>query len=227
MRNAIFRIGIPAGIESLMFSGGKLITQAYIASLGTVAMASNYVASACAGFLQLPGAALQIACTTLVGQAMGRNAPAEARTMIKYTTFAASFCLLVTGGIAFPLAGWLTRAFTADQAVIDTSAWLLRLILLVSPFLWATSFLLPSGLRGAGDTKYPMVVSIVGMWIFRISLGWVLAYPAGLGVVGVWLAMFVDWAVRSVFFLARLAGKAWQKHTVHQERLRPDLPERE
>jgi Na+-driven multidrug efflux pump len=65
------------------------------------------------------------------------------------------------------------------------------------------------------------------MWVFRISLGWFLAYPAGLGVTGVWLAMFVDWVVRSVLFLVRLAGQAWQKRLVHPDRTAPGLIERE
>jgi Na+-driven multidrug efflux pump len=227
MRKAFYRIGIPTGVESLLFSVGKLITQTFIASLGTVALAGNFAAGACAGLSQLPGSALAIACTTLVGQAMGRGDAAEAKAYIRDTVLAGSACLVAVGLVCFPLAPWLSGLFTQDPAVNRTSTDLLRAILVVGPFLWATSFLLPSGLRGAGDTRYPMVVTLVGMWLFRIGLGWVFAFPAGLGVMGVWLAMFVDWLVRSVLFLIRLNGESWQKQEVHPELTPAEVVDRE
>ena len=227
MRASIFRIGIPSGIDSLMFSGGKLITQAFIAALGTVALAANYVSNVGAAFLQLPAAALAIGCTTLVGQAMGRKDPTEARAYIRYSMLAASLSLAVVGAIAVPLAPAIARLFTSDPAVVQTSVLLLQISLVITPVLWVTSFLLPAGLRGAGDTRYPMVVTIVGMWLFRITLGWILAFPAGLGVLGVWLAMFVDWLVRSAFFLFRLAGHAWHRQRYPMEGTPPDIVDRE
>jgi len=223
VRRAIYRIGPPTGVESLLFSGGKLITQTFIASLGTVALASNFVASSLAVLVQLPGSALAIACTTLVGQALGRKDPVEAKAAIRYTLFASCLSLLVVGVVGIPLAPWLVGLFTRDPAVIETATGLLQLILAVGPFLWAPSFQLPAGLRGAGDTTYPMVVTLVGMWVFRIGLGWVFAFPWGLGVMGVWLAMFVDWLVRSVLFLLRFNGQAWQKREVHPELAPADL----
>ena len=227
IRRAIYQIGIPTGVESLLFLGGKLITQTFIASLGTVALAGNFVASALAGVAQLPGSALAIACTTLVGQAMGRKDPVEAKASIWYTLLASSLSLLVVGLVGIPLSPWLAGLFTNDPAVIQTATGLLQGILAVSPFIWAPSFLLPSGLRGAGDTRYPMIVTLVGMWVFRIGLGWVFVFPLDLGVMGVWLAMYVDWLVRSVLFLVRLSGTAWQKKEVHPEAASPDVVDRE
>lgn len=207
----VFAIGVPSAIEALTFNGGKLLSQTYIVSLGTAAIAANYVASAISGFLQIPATSFALAATTLVGQAMGRRDAAAARRNLLTVTFLGSLSLLAGGLAGFPLARGLASLFTKDPEVLSITAGLLRLMFVVSPFLWSTSFILPAGLRGAGDVKFPMAVSMASMWVIRVSLGYVLAIPLGLGVLGVWMAMTIDWLVRSAFFLIRLRGGKWRR----------------
>ena len=74
--------------------------------------------------------------------------------------------------------------------------------------------MLPAGLRGAGDGRYTMVTSILGMWIFRIGLGYVFGVILKMGVTGVWIGMYVDWIVRGSLYYLRLRGGNWKKHVV-------------
>ena len=69
--------------------------------------------------------------------------------------------------------------------------------------LWPSAFTLPQALKGSGDTSYVMVIAVSSMWIFRIGCGYLFAQLLGMGVIGTWLAMFVDWVFRAIFFIWR------------------------
>jgi putative MATE family efflux protein len=205
----VFAIGVPSAVENLTFNGGKLLSQTYIVFLGTDAVAANYIASSISGFLQIPASSLSIAATTLVGQAVGKKDSEAARRNLVVVTALGAISLLLGGIPGYPLAEALVGLYTHDAAVVAISAKLLRLLFIVSPIFWAPSFILPSGLRGAGDANFPMVVSMISMWTVRVVLGYVLALPLGLGVLGVWVAMTIDWVVRAAFFGRRLRSGKW------------------
>ena len=76
--------------------------------------------------------------------------------------------------------------------------------------IWPLSFILPCTLRASSDTAFCMVVSMLSMWVFRVGLSFLLIYKLEIGVLGVWIAMTLDWAVRSLVFLIRYRGIRWQ-----------------
>ena len=83
--------------------------------------------------------------------------------------------------------------------------------------LWPAAWTLPSILRASGDVKFVMVSSIIIMWVFRIGLAYViggLMAPMGLGVLGVWIAMTIDWLARAVANCVRLKSGRWQHGSV-------------
>jgi putative MATE family efflux protein len=211
---SIFGIGVPASVESLLFNSGKLINQVYIVGMGTATIAANYVAGAVFGLINIPGGALSIAAMTLVGQHMGRGEKAEAKDTLLYLTKLSSLCLLVLCVIAFPFSGLLASLYTDNKDVVRIATTLIRTAVFTMPLLWSVSFLIPSGLKGAGDAKYTMIVSILGMWVFRITLGYILGVPLKLGIIGVWAAMYVDWLVRGTLFYIRLKHGKWQERVV-------------
>lgn len=210
---SIFSIGIPAGLESLLFNGGKLITQVYIVGLGTESIAANYIAGSVASILNVPGNAFAIAATAIVGQNFGRNNIKEAKNSLIYSTKLSTLCLTVVGAACFPLANALASLYTPNITIINMAGHLLKLNS-VFMIIWSLSFVLPAGLKGAGDAKYTLVTSIVGMWLFRIILGYILCITLRLGVAGVWMGMFIDWSVRGILFVIRLNGNSWDKHIV-------------
>ena len=69
-------------------------------------------------------------------------------------------------------------------------------------------------LRAAGDARFTMVTSMVSMWVFRIGMSYVLGAWLGMGLFGVWTAMQIDWAVRSLVFGVRFLGHKWEKARV-------------
>lgn len=211
---SIFGIGVPASVESLLFNVGKLITQVFIVGMGTASIAANYIAGSIFGMLNIPGGALGIAATTLVGQHMGRKESDEAKSTLLYLVKLASLSSLIMCAIAFPFSEQLARMYTQSEDVVHLTSGLIKSFSISMPTLWAISFLIPAGLKGAGDAKYTMSVSIIGMWLFRVTLGYILGVPLKMGVLGVWLGMYADWLVRGVLFYIRLNRGKWKDNVV-------------
>ena len=214
MLGSIFGIGLPASVESLLFNGGKLITQIFIVSMGTASIAANTISSSVSGLINIPGSAFGIAATTLVGQHMGKGEGEEAQDSIMYLTKAASICMLATCLIIFPLARLLASAYTTSEDVIVIAVGVIRMSLVSVPLFWPASFVIPAGLKGAGDVKYTLLVSVFGMWAFRVVMGYILGVSLGLGVAGVWLGMYIDWVVRGILFYTRLKHGKWKNNIV-------------
>lgn len=212
-QRAIFSIGIPASIESFMFQGGKLITQIMVVGMGTAAIAANYIAFSVVLLINIPGNALSMAATTLVGQHMGRGDEEGAENTLRYVVKLATVCLVSLGLLCFPLTSKLAGLYSSDTGVIYLTSIVLRINCLFMLF-YATTFVLPSGLRGAGDAKYAMVTTLIGMWLFRIVLGYCLGVVLGMGLVGVWCGMFADWLVRSALYVRRLRSGRWKGNQV-------------
>ena len=81
-------------------------------------------------------------------------------------------------------------------------------------FIRPISFTLPNILRGAGDVTYTMIVSVASMWIFRIFCAFFLGKILGMGLIGIWIAMIIDWIVRSICFIARYKKGKWKRAAI-------------
>ncbi|MDF2594729.1 MAG: mate efflux family protein [Clostridia bacterium] len=209
----IFRIGIPAGVEQLLFNTGKLIVQVFIVTMGTHAIAANTIGMSISTMINVIGSALSLAATTLVGQYVGSGNIAKAKDTLIYLVKFTTVCMVAIGLIFVPLAPWIAGLYTDSKEVIRLAAMLITsnsLALMV----WPISFVLSAGLKGAGDTKYTMVTAIIGMWVFRIFTGYILGIILGLGVLGIWIGMYTDWLVRGGLYCHRLRGENWIKHKI-------------
>jgi len=216
----VFGIGVPASIESLVFNGGKLITQVFIVNMGTIAIASNAIAGSVATMLNVPGNSLCIAATALVGRYMGRNDTLEAEKSLSYITKLSTIALIIIAAIFIPFASNVASLFTTNKEIIHLTAIVLIVNSACIP-IWSISFVLPSGLKGAGDVKYTLVTAIIGMWLFRITLGYLLGVVLKFGLVGVWVGMIVDWLVRGTLYLIRFKKGKWKNKTVIKMKATP------
>jgi Na+-driven multidrug efflux pump len=98
-----------------------------------------------------------------------------------------------------------------QQDIVRAGVPVLRLVAFAMPLL-ASCIIFTAALRGAGDTRVPVLFTWLGFFGVRLPLAYLLTRPEfGLGLFGAWLAMFADLLVRGLFFLARFAGGRWQK----------------
>ncbi|AIQ10786.1 MATE family efflux transporter [Paenibacillus durus] len=212
MLKKIMFIGFPFAAEQMFFNGGKILTQIFIVSIGTYAIAANAIGAAFAGVMQIPANALALTIITVVGQCMGRGDVKDARKFIKSFIVASSLSFVLMGLLILPFFKPLVSLFHPPAEIVDDIFLIVLINTILQVPLWSISFIVPSGLRAAGDSKFTSIVSMLSMWLFRVVLGYILGIVLDLGVLGVWLAMDCEWAVRGGIFLKRFLGKKWYQH---------------
>ena len=210
----ILRVGIPNGLENGLFQLGKLLLLSMVATFGTASVAANAVGSTIAGFQCLPGNAFSLAMITVVGQCVG------ARRYDQATYYTKKLMLLVylTMGswnlLILACNGFICKPFNLSPETEQ----LARLIAAIHGagcvFFWPMSFVLPNSLRAAGDAAFTMRISTLSMLVFRIFFGYLMGMTLGMGVIGVWLAMQIDWYLRILHFVLRFRSGKWKTKTL-------------
>ncbi|MCS7062054.1 MAG: MATE family efflux transporter [Anaerolineae bacterium] len=203
----LWRIALPSIIDSAIQRVGFLTFTGIVASLGTVVVAANQIANTIESLSFLPGWGFSIATGAIVGQALGaRNvAIAELATRRSMILSVSAMSLAGVGFVLF--GGEIARAFGATGDVLAQATLAIQLAALEQPFI-ALQMIYGGALRGAGDTRSPMIVSLIGVIFFRITAVYVLAVQLGLGIAGVWIGTAIDWAGRSaVMYLLYRRGK--------------------
>ena len=210
----IMRIALPSGIENGIFHIGKILVASTIASFGTASIAANAVFNSLGTFANIPGSAIGMASVTVVGQCCGAERFDQARYYARKLltlTYALMGITCLTMYIATPtLAGFYNLSAEANTMAISYT----RLDLLQTMLFWPLAFTIPNFLRAAGDVKYTMIISICSMWLFRVLCANVLGVWLGMGLLGVFWAMFIDWYARGACFCYRWIKGRWQEKKV-------------
>lgn len=212
MLKKILFIGLPFAAEQMFFNGGKILTQIYIVSLGTYAIATNAICATLAGVFQIPANALALTIITVVGQCMGSRNIGDARKFTKSFLWLGSISFVVMGSILLPMFRPLVSLFHPPAEIVDDMFTILLINAIAQVLLWPISFVMPSALRAAGDSKFTSIISMLSMWLVRVVLGYILGIVLPFGIIGVWLAMNIEWGVRGSIFLWRFCGKKWYQH---------------
>ncbi|MGN8876681.1 MATE family efflux transporter [Pseudoflavonifractor sp. HCP28S3_F10] len=204
------RLGLPSALERATVNLGQIAMTALVASLGTVALAANQIATTAEGLCYLPAYGISYAAIALVGQSVGARSREDAAA---FGTLAARTALALCSAMAvllFLFAPALSSLFNSDPAVVDEAARMLRIVCFAEP-LFALSIVYSGTLRGAHDVRFPMVCSLVCMWGLRIPLAPLLVRKAGLGLSAVWIAMSADLILRGILCTARWHSGRWTR----------------
>ena len=207
MIKKILSIGIPSGMENGMFQFGKIITLGIISAYGTAQILANSVGYLLSMFMIIPGMAVSLAMITVVGQCVGAGKIKEARSYTWLLVAVSSGMIALMSGVILLLRPLLLAAYNMSDEAYQITWLLLTLHAVVGIPLWPLAFNLPNALRAGNDAKFTMIVSLASMWIFRVGFSYLLA--PSLAAVGVWIAMFIDWAVRAAVFIIRFKGDKW------------------
>lgn len=208
----IMYIGLPFAAEQMFFNGGKLLTQTFIVQLGTMAITVNAIAGSLSMLFQIGGVALGAAIVTVVGQSIGRKNIEDARKFVSSFLMLSNAFFVVITVILLAIFPLLVRLYAPPVDIVPDIFALTLLISITQPLLWSLSFILPSALRAAGDSKFTSITSLLTMWLFRIILGYILGITLGFGLMGVWVAMVAEWGVRGIVFYWRFKGDKWYRH---------------
>ena len=214
MLKKIAYIGIPNCLENGMFQLGKIMVLSMITGFGTAAIAANAVSNIIATFQVLPGMSVGMAVITVCSRCVGAGDYEAARYYTRKILKLVHILIIVfsvTTLVALP--GIMHLYNLSDDAMTFTKQiiWYHGICCML---IWPEAFTLPNTLRAASDVKFCMILSIISMWVFRIAFSYIIAVRMGMGVLGVWIAMTIDWAVRAVLFIIRYRGKRWQHKSI-------------
>ena len=186
----IIRLGFPAAMQIALEVGVFAAGTTLIAKLGAVPLASHQIALNCAAVTFMVPLGVSSAGAVRVGHALGRGEPGKAR-VAGWAALLLGAGFMICAALAFVLfPASILRIFTTDAGVLSTGVTLLYV---------AALFQLSDGiqivatgiLRGAGETRIPMVSTFVGHWVLGLPIGYLLGFTWGWGAPGVWAGWVV------------------------------------
>ncbi|MEZ5942133.1 MAG: MATE family efflux transporter [Planctomycetaceae bacterium] len=204
----ILSVGTPAAGEGLLTWIGHVIFLSMIGRLGETAYNAHIIGVRVEAISYLPAVAWGSAAATLVGQSIGANKPSRAWEAGHEAAFQCGlFGVLTT--LLFVVRSDLVFALMHNEtSVRDLGVPALRLLgAFQIPLMLAIVY--AHCLRGAGDTRYPVIIAIITTYVIRIPVGYFFGFVLGMGFFGVWIGMTIDISFRWILNAARYWSKKW------------------
>ena len=206
----ILYIGVPGGIENALFQGGRVLVVSIISLFGTIQIAANGVANSLDNMGCIVGQAMNLAMVAVIGRCAGTLDQGQIRY---YTKKLMAFTYIATAVVNTTIIISLPFLLSLYGLSDETTVLAYKLVMIHNGFamlLWPVSFVFPNMLRACNDVKYPMRISIFSMAAFRIGFSYVLGVRFGMGALGVWYAMILDWVFRCICFVGRYLHGDWK-----------------
>lgn len=207
----ILYIGIPSGIENGIFQLGRVLVVSIISGFGTVQIAANGVANNLDGMGCIVGQAISLAMITVIGRCVGANDEKQIRYYTKRLLLIAYVSTAITNSLILLFLNPILSLYGLSAETTRLAYILVMIHDGCAMILWPVAFVLPNMLRACNDVKFTMVISIFSMFAFRIGLSYIIGIQMGMGAIGVWIAMVVDWIFRTILFIGRYASGSWKK----------------
>ena len=210
----ILRISLPNIGETIISRLGFVLFMRILSSLGTVALAAHQIALRVESLAFMPGWGLATATASLVGQALGAKKQDVAEQGIRRALLIGNGAMALIGAGFLVFGPAIVHVFgVRDAELIGSAATLIRISAL-ELFGLCSLMILAGSLRGAGDTRTPMIVTLAGTILFRVPTTYLFAIVLGGGLSGVWLATAVDWSMRALTMFALYMRGTWKTITV-------------
>lgn len=212
MINRILKIGVPSGFENGMFYFGRLIILSLVSTFGTAAIAANSVGGTIIMFEVLPGMAVGLGLTVIISRCVGSGDYEQARYYTRKITGALYVAQIISSAIVILLLPATLNIYALSP---EATQWTTEIVwghAIMMILIWPLAYTLPVTFRAAGDAKFPMVISIVTMIFCRILLAYVFGVYLNMGMIGTWIAMFVDWIVKAIIFVWRYFSGKWTEY---------------
>lgn len=209
----ILRIGLPAAADGAIMWTGHFIFLILIASLATgeqamIFYAAHIVVIRLEALTYLPASAWAAASATMIGQALGAGKVHRARRVGHEGALQCGSLSLAIGVVFFLGAVPICELINTDPRVVAASVPILKMAAVFQVFL-AASIVYIGSLRGAGDTRYPLLFTTLTLLLVRLPLGYLLGIHLGYGLIGAWAAVCADMVARAVLPGARYFRGKW------------------
>jgi putative MATE family efflux protein len=210
----IVRISLPSLGETVVSRLGFILFMRIVSALGTIALAAHQLALRIESLGYMPGWGLATATAALVGQALGARKADVAEQGIRRTLLMGNGVMALLGGLFVALGPAIVRLFGVQNADLARMATTAIRISALELFGLCSLMVMAGCLRGAGDTRTPMTVTLAGTLLFRVPTTYLFAITLGAGLRGVWLATAVDWSMRALIMFFLYVRGGWKAVTV-------------
>lgn len=208
MKRAI-KVGIPASFERILTFGSFMLFTVIITQFGTEVLAGYQIGLRVEGLAFMPGVGFTLAAMALMGQGLGAKKPLQAREdvllVLKYTV---GFMFVLSFFMIF-MPEKIVWIFTDDIQTIEEASLYLRIVG-VSQIPLAFNFVLSGALRGAGDTKRTLKITLTSLWLVRIIPAFLLSWYFE-NIMVVYFAMISDTFVKAIWLWRTFDKGEWQK----------------
>jgi len=206
----IVRISGPAAIDAFLTQMGFLFFTKIVTILGTVSLAAHQIAVRIESISFMPGFALAVSTATLVGQSLGAKDVNLALLSMRRSCY---FAMALMGFFAlifliFP--AQMAMMFKPEPSVLSLAVICVMIAALEQPAL-AIYMVYSGGLRGAGDTISPMIITIVGTLCFHVPVSYLFGITLGWGLAGVWFGSALDWICRAIAIYILYRSGRWKR----------------
>lgn len=209
-RKSLTKVWSSSLVEQMCMRVGFILFSITVARLGTVELAAHSIGMNMMSMSFAFGDGFSVASVTLIGQSLGRRRPDLAKIYGSICQRIGLLCAFVISFIYTVFGRQIFMLFTDDIAVLNYSNMIMT-ILSVILFLQIEQVVQFGCLRGAGDTKFTAMLSLLSVTIIRPGISFLLCYPLGLGLLGAWLGTACDQLVRFSLSFWRFKKGDWIK----------------
>lgn len=208
---AMMGIAVPNGIENGIFQFIKVALSSMVSLFGTYQIAANGIAQSIWSLAALIGVSMGPVFITVIGQCMGAGDTGQAEWYFKKLMKQTILWSVIWNGLILAATPLILKGYEVTAETGQLVLWLVMIHNLFNALAFPFSGPLSSGLRAAGDVKFTMLVSVGATVLVRLVCSVVFGIWLDLGVMGIALAMCLDWVVRAVIFWCRLKGGRWKQ----------------
>lgn len=204
----LFKAGIPTTVEQLVWACGQLVVSGYAAVIGITVLAAHQVFLRIQAILSMFYLGFSLGAMTLVGKDLGAN---DRQAALK-TAFTANRIVFVFAFAIFAILTIFSKPlisiFTSDPPVVQLGSSVFIVFALVQ-IPKALDGVLIGNLRGVGDLKWLMVVTILSVLILEIGMNWILVFVMNYSLMALWLIHLIDEIMRSTINYMRFKHGKW------------------
>ncbi len=210
MFRRVMSIGVANGIEGGLSQLGSILNAMLIASLGTATVAVISITTKIGGLAWSLVSALQIVVMTVVGHCIGAGEIEQAKMYTKKFTLYANIATFSFFSLLIIFRNQIVLLYDLDASLLSECAKQLFYASAITILtFYGRAFIPLSSFRAAGDTKYAVSASLIGMFIGRVVLSYVFVAWFKLGSLGIWMGMGIYHLICAVFSTARLRSGKW------------------
>ncbi|MCU6794279.1 MATE family efflux transporter [Paenibacillus sp. WQ 127069] len=190
---------VPAAAERLSMRLGQVIYFGMIVRMGINVYATHTIAGTLTVFASTVGAGFATAAIVTIGQAIGGKDISAVQAYRRWSYILSAISMTVITAAICIFSPWIGLLFSDNQQVIQLLIIVLAIDTISQPFL-ASTLVDTSAIQAGGNSKYPMIVTTIGIWGIRTLGVYFFAWYQGWGLPAVWASIAADNVLRAVLF---------------------------